>query len=80
MMLKVTEYLLFFTMFKLGKFGEVYGSLKPSDITKALYKFIGIRNSELSKIEAEEEKIKRENEFKNAITYDEWQKIKENKR
>lgn len=52
--LKIAELLLFFFNFKMGMYGELYGSVDPIKITAALKKFDDERRMEISKIEAEE--------------------------
>lgn len=51
--LKIAELLLFFFNFKMGCYGELYGSVDPLKITIALNKFIQERNNDLDKIELE---------------------------
>ena len=55
---KTSEIMLFFTRFQMMMYGEIYGSLKPSDILSAFNKFRQERASEMDKIEDAEAKRK----------------------
>ena len=54
--LKIAELLLFFFNFKMGCYGELYGSVDPIKITSALNKFMTERNNDLNTIEKETRK------------------------
>lgn len=54
--LKIAELLLFFFNFKMGCYGELYGSVDPLKITTSLNKFIQERNNDLDRIEKENRK------------------------
>lgn len=71
--LKVTELLLFFGWFKLGRYGKFYGCLDPMVITTSLQDFLVERSNYLSKIEQQERERKEEEDRKiPRCTYAEW--------
>ena len=71
--LKVTELLLFFGWFKLGRYGKFYGCLDPMVITTALQDFLQERNIYLAKIDQQERERKEEEDRKiPRCTYAEW--------
>ena len=75
--LKVSELLLFFGWFKLGRYGKFYGCLDPMVITTALQEFLQERNTYLAKIDQQERERKAEEERKiPSYTYAEWQERK----
>ena len=55
--LKAAEILLFFYNFKMGTYGELYGSVDPLKITSALNKFIFQRFEDIGRIERENKKL-----------------------
>ena len=70
--LKITELMLFFYNFKLGKYEEFYGSVDPMAITKSLREFMKERNVAIYRYEL---KMKADNERQskqNAITFEEY--------
>ena len=73
--LKVTELMVFFSLFKAGKFGSFYGSVDGLRVTESLVKFLKIRQNELARIYAQQEEAeqaRRNAESRaNAITYKE---------
>lgn len=76
--LKVTELLLFFGWFKLGRYGKFYGCLDPMVITTSLQDFLVERSNYLAKIEQQERERKREEEKKKPhYTREEWERIKQ---
>lgn len=74
--LKVSEIMLFFHKFKLGKYREIYGNFSSMAITLSLNEFLTERNSIYSRIELEKEWQKRKEEKKAAISYSEYIKSK----
>ena len=74
--LKVSEIMLFFFQFKAGKYGRFYGSVDPLVITTSLRDFLRERNNAYFERECEQNRIDANNMSKNAISYDEWQKMK----
>lgn len=76
--LKVSEFMLFFFRFKAGKYGTFYGSVDPMTITSALSSFCRERLEANAKHESEIAIRKVQEYRKDAISYQEWQKIKLN--
>lgn len=77
--LKVSELMMFFYRFKTGKYGTFYGNVDPLVITTSLAEFVKERNTEIDLIEQEQRKQQLEESLKNSITYEEWQKVKQQK-
>lgn len=75
---KVTQFLVFFHDFKMGKFGKFYGSVDPLVITSAIRDFDNERVRIISKHEEENERNRREEESKNAITFQRYLEIQGN--
>lgn len=69
---KVTQFLVFFHDFKMGKFGKFFGSVDPLVITTAIREFDKERIRIIAKQEQEEERRRLDEEAKNAITYQQW--------
>lgn len=69
--LKVTELMLFFRNFKLGKYGKFYGAVDPLVIMSALRDFMEERNEAYFKHEGEVSRQKEKLAMKNAISYEE---------
>ena len=73
--LKVTELMLFFSLFKAGKYGSFYGSVDNLRITEALNRFMDFRFKEINRLreqQIEAEQARRDAESRaNAITYKE---------
>lgn len=76
--LKISELMLFFRRFKLGKYGRFYGSVDPMIITTSLRTFVAERNEAYSAHEFLILKKKMEEDTKNSITYEEYLKLKKN--
>lgn len=76
--LKVSEIMLFFKQFKLGKFGKFYGAVDPMVIMIALKDFCDERASLLEHWEKGRYWQRMEAECKNSISYEEYQRRKEN--
>lgn len=74
--LKVSELMLFFHRFKSGRYGRFYGSVDPLVITTSLREFLKERNCVIEAREQEERRIKDEESKRNAITYEEYLKLK----
>lgn len=75
--LKTSELCLFFLWFKIGKYGKFYGCIDPLVITNALQQFAKERADYIDKYENEKrmEEIKKLQERKNAITFNEYLKL-----
>lgn len=76
--LKISELMLFFRKFKLGKYGKFYGSVDPMVITTSIRSFVNDRNDAYIQRESnllDESYIE---DSKSAITYTEYLKMKEN--
>ena len=70
--LRVTELMLFFYNFKLGKYAEFYGTVDPLAITKSLREFMVERNVAKYNYERKIEALKEEQDKLTAITYKEY--------
>ena len=76
--LKITEVLLFFHRFKMGRYGRFYGSVDPMVVTCALRQFITERNEILAQYE-QQEREKRQREYDRthpSMTREEWLEVK----
>ena len=73
--LKISELMLFFRRFKLGKYGRFYGSVDPMVITTSLIAFIGERYEIYVRHESKMLHAKMEEDAKNSITYEEYLKL-----
>ena len=75
--LKMTEIMLFFRWLKTGRYGELYGRINPQTFFCKLREFVRERNDiifhEENKRRLKEEML----QAKKAITYSEWQKMKQ---
>lgn len=82
--LKASELLLFFFQFKSGKFGELYGSVDPLRVSSALIEFVAYRRDMIFRIEQkqQEEQKRKDEEMRNktAITWEEYQKRKSDRK
>lgn len=82
--LKASELLLFFFQFKAGRFGELYGSVDPVRISSALVEFTSCRRDMIARILLKQEEGRkqeeRERHAKEAITYEEYQKRKSDRK
>lgn len=74
--LKLTELMMFFFNFKMGKYGKFYGAVDPMVITCALREFMDERNSRIDQVENERRRKQEEKEMKNAVSYEEYLKMK----
>lgn len=78
--LKTSEFMLFFHLFKTGRYGEFYGNVDPLKISAALRKFLIDRNDYFFRIEQKEREKKRDEARKGAVTYEEYKRmVAENK-
>ena len=68
--LSVSDLLLFFYRFKLGKYGHFYGTVDPMRITQALEEFCDDRIHAIAKREEEEEKLRQAEAEKNVTIID----------
>lgn len=78
--LKLSELMLFFQRLKYGDYGEMYGYVDAVRILRALRSFMVERNVIIERLEQEEREKKRASERKNAISYEEHLRRKENKK
>ena len=82
--LKASELLLFFFQFKSGKYGELYGSVDPLRVSSALVEFTAYRREMIFRIEQKqkEEQKRKDEEIRNkvAITWEEYQKRKSDRK
>lgn len=74
--LKLWELLLFFFKLKCGEYGEMYGGVDAVRIMRALRSFIDERNAIIDREEKKMREEKDREDKKNAITYEEYQKRK----
>lgn len=74
--LKLTELMMFFFNFKMGKYGKFYGAVDPMVITCALREFMQERNQKIDEVESERRKKQDEEDRKKAVTYEEYLKMK----
>ena len=75
--LKVTEIMLFFYLFKTGRYGRFYGTVDPMVITCAMRDFIKERNIFIGQcMQAEKERIAEENK-QPTMSYEEYLRVKE---
>ena len=78
--LNLAEIMQFVAKFKLGIYGQFYGSVDPLKITSALQTYIRDRNRSIDDAENERKRKERERQAeenrKNAITYEEYLKLK----
>lgn len=78
--LNLAELIYFFGRFKIGKYGEFYGAVGPMRIASALRTFVAERKTALDNAGREENNRRLAEEYERhkqeAISYDEWQKIK----
>lgn len=72
---KVSQFLVFFHNFKMGKYGKFYGAVDPLVITTALKEFDKERIRIIGEWEKGQERIQRERDSENTITFDEYLKL-----
>lgn len=76
--LKVTEFMLFFFRFKQGHYGKFYGAVDPLVITTSMLDFMRERSAIIDRIEDEKRKAEREKHAKEAVSYEEYLRMKAN--
>lgn len=76
--LKISELALFFRWLKLGRYGSFYGAVDPMFIMASLRSFVRERNSELERMEYEVRRVERAAAAADAVTYEEYLRMKEN--
>lgn len=77
--LKLSELMLFFQKLKYGDYGEMYGCIDAVRILRALRTFVSERNVIIDRLGQAEREKKRDEERKNAISYEEYIKRKKRK-
>lgn len=70
--LSVAELMLFCRRFKMGRYGRFYGSVDPIIITGSLRQFVRERAEAIDAYEHEQERLRREEEMKCAVTWEEY--------
>lgn len=70
--MKATELMLFLWKMKSGEYGQFYGSIDGMKITANLQEFAKERRARIAHYESEDAERRRNEEMKNAITYEEW--------
>lgn len=75
--LKITEFMWFFNNFKSGKYGKFYGAVDPLVITTALQDFMDERAQRFAKHQLDIEQAERAQWSIGAITYEEYQRMKQ---
>jgi hypothetical protein len=78
--LKATELMVFFQKFKSGEYGKFYGIFDNLVVTDALRKFLEYRRAKIDEIQKKEQKAKRDEWAKNAITSEQWERMKAEKK
>lgn len=80
--LNLAEFMQFFARFKLGRYGQFYGTVDPLKITSAMQTYIKERTASIDVKERELERERREHQHKQwtqeSITYEQW-KTSQNK-
>jgi hypothetical protein len=79
--LNLAEIMQFIAKFKLGIYGQFYGSVDPLKITSALQTYIRDRNRSIDDAENERKRKERERQAeenrKNAVTYEQYLQLKQ---
>lgn len=75
--LKVSELMLFFYRFKMGNYGQFYGSVDPMKITMALKSFINERATAYTAHESQQRIDDFNERMKNRVTYQQYLQMKE---
>lgn len=77
--LKASELMLFFYKFSTGRYGKFYGTTDPLVILNALQSFVNNERNPAIERQENAERMKRlESEMKQAISYDEYIRLKNN--
>ena len=74
--LKLSEFMLFLNKMKYGDYGEVYGTIDPVRILRSLRSFVDDRNIIIDRVEQRRREEEDERSRKNAVTYEEYLKMK----
>lgn len=75
--LKISEVMLFFFLFKGGKYGKFYGAVDPITITCALNEFMVKRATDRDFYEREQERERLLSDMENTMTYAEYKALME---
>lgn len=75
--LKISELMLFFWQFKLGKYGRFYGAMDPLVVTCALRDFLKERDDIWAQIERSQQAEKEKLATAGAVTYQQWLEMKQ---
>ena len=73
--IKVTEWMVFFYNFKMGKYGKFYGKVDPMVITTAMPAFLNERAHEIEAKEDAKRKAERERWAKECVTREEYERM-----
>ena len=76
--LKTSELMLFFHLFKSGRYGQFYGAIDPLKITTALCKFLNDRNDYFYRLDQKRKDEARMKAREGAVTYEEYRRMVEN--
>lgn len=76
--LKTSELMLFFHLFKSGRYGQFYGAIDPLKITTALHKFLNDRNDYFYRIEENRRDKERMKARIGAVSYEKYQEMLKN--
>lgn len=74
--MKISEMMLFFHRFKLCRYGRFYGAVDPLVIMSGLREFAGERAEAYKRHEEQEYALRMEEQRKNAISYEDYCKLK----
>lgn len=75
--LKISEIMLFFFLFKGGRYGKFYGAVDPITITCALQEFMAKRATDRDFYEQEQERERLLSDMENTMTYAEYKALME---
>ena len=73
--LKTSELMLFFHLFKAGRYGQFYGAVDPMKITTALRKFLADRNEYFYRLEQKQKDEEKQKAREGAVTYEEYKRM-----
>ena len=73
--LKISEVMLFFFLFKGGKYGKFYGAVDPITITCALQEFMVKRAADIDFYEREKDRERLLSDMENTMTYAEYKAL-----
>ena len=77
--LKISEVMLFFFLFKGGRYGKFYGAVDPITITCALQEFMVKRAADIDFYEQEKKRERLHSDMENTMTYAEYKALMEQK-